>query len=319
VFLARNGFDDILVAYPAWGELAGSGLCNLLKEGKTLVMMVDCAQHLEHLEAFGAAANVVIPICMDLDMSLRIPGILFGVRRSGIRTPEQAVQFWHDIEKHPHVSLVGIMGYEAQVASIPDRVPGSFMRNQVMGYLKRKSVSEVAVRRAAVIRALHEAGCGPRFVNGGGTGSLETTRLDGVVTELTAGSAFYAPALFDHFAAFKYEPAAGFAVEIVRQPAPGYFTCLGGGYVASGAGGADRLPCPYLPIGARLTPHEGAGEVQTPIRYDGPERLAIGDPVFMRHGKAGELCERFNRLYFVSQGNIVEEAPTYRGGGMCFL
>ncbi len=319
VFLARNGFDDILVAYPAWGGLAGSGLCGVLKEGKTIIMTVDCAQHAKHLESVGAAANVTIPVCMDVDMSVRAFGIHFGVRRSGISTPGQAVCLWHEIGKLQHLSLVGVMGYEAQVASVPDHAPGGLLRNRVLRHLKRRSIPEVAARRAAVLGALREAGCMPRFVNGGGTGSLESTRLDGTVTEITAGSAFYAPALFDHFAAFKHEPAAGFAIEIVRQPAPGCFTCLGGGYAASGAAGADRLPSPWLPRGARLTPHEGAGEAQTPVRHDGPERLGIGDPVFMRHAKAGELCERFDTLYLVSRGGIVGEAPTYRGEGMCFL
>ncbi|HNR30510.1 MAG TPA: amino acid deaminase/aldolase, partial [Candidatus Hydrogenedentes bacterium] len=89
--------------------------------------------------------------------------------------------------------------------------------------------------------------------------------------------------------------------------------------IASGAAAPDKLPQPYLPEGARLIVQEGAGEVQTPVRYDGPEKLGLGDPVFMRHAKAGELCERFNTLLLVSRGRIIEETPTYRGQGWCFL
>jgi D-serine deaminase-like pyridoxal phosphate-dependent protein len=156
-------------------------------------------------------------------------------------------------------------------------------------------------------------------VNGGGTGSLATTRLEPVVTEITVGSAFYSPALFDAYRDFRYLPAAGFAVEIVRRPAPTIYTCLGGGYIASGAAGPDRLPRPYLPAGARLDPLEGAGEVQTPIHYDGPERLALGDPIFLRHAKAGELCERFTHLLQIQDGRATGEVTTYRGDGQCFL
>jgi len=162
-------------------------------------------------------------------------------------------------------------------------------------------------------------GLKPLAVNGGGTGSIDSTRAEPVVTEITVGSGFYAPALFDNYRDFRYQPAAGFAIEIVRHPHPSLYTCLGGGYIASGAVGSEKQPVPYLPYGARLDSLEGAGEVQTPIRYEGTVALQIGDPVFMRHSKAGELCERFKHLLLVADGAIVDEVTTYRGDGQCFI
>ncbi|HYU59082.1 MAG TPA: amino acid deaminase/aldolase, partial [Actinomycetota bacterium] len=215
--------------------------------------------------------------------------------------------------------LDGIMGYEAQVAGLPDRTPGQGLRGPVIRALKRRSVRTVRERRAAIVRAV-EAVAGPlRFVNGGGTGSLETTTAEDVVTEAAAGSAFFAPGLFDHYDAFRHLPAAAFAIPVVRRPAPDVYTCLGGGYIASGATGASKQPVPYLPAGARLLTNEEAGEVQTPIRYRGPERLAIGDPVFLRHAKAGELCERFDRLLLATADGMAGEVPTYRGDALTFL
>jgi D-serine deaminase-like pyridoxal phosphate-dependent protein len=164
---------------------------------------------------------------------------------------------------------------------------------------------------------LAAAGLTLRFVNGGGTGSLHTTSRETAVTEVTAGSAFFAPLLFDHYHDFRFQPAAGYAIQIVRQPKPGLYTCLGGGYPASGQTGPDKSPQPYLPVGARLDGNEGAGEVQTPIHYTGPEKLALGDPIFMRHAKAGELCERFNTLLLLRNGRLHEEVTTYRGDGQC--
>jgi D-serine deaminase-like pyridoxal phosphate-dependent protein len=185
--------------------------------------------------------------------------------------------------------------------------------------LKRLSIAVVARRRAAAVLALSRRGARLRFVNGGGTGSLESTAREAVVTELAAGSSFFAPGLFDHYRAFRHMPAAGFAIEIVRRPQPGVYTCLGGGYTSSGGAGPALLPRPYLPAGARLSPNEGAGEVQTPIYYHGDESLCLGDPIFLRHSKAGELCERFNTLQLVSDGALTGEAPTYRGQGQAFL
>ena len=107
---------------------------------------------------------------------------------------------------------------------------------------------------------------------------------------------------------------------IVRRPAPGVVTALGGGYLASGRPATPiALPQPYLPEGLRLDKQEGAGEVQTPLLGMAARRLRVGDRVYMRHAKAGELCERFDSLYLVEGDRIVDEVPTYRGEGKAFL
>jgi D-serine deaminase-like pyridoxal phosphate-dependent protein len=139
------------------------------------------------------------------------------------------------------------------------------------------------------------------------------------VTELTAGSGLFAPTLFDRYSAFTLLPAAMFALPVVRRPGPRTVTLLGGGYHASGAAGRDRLPEPHLPPGLRLDPQEGAGEVQTPVTGESAASLRVGDNVYLRHAKAGELCEHFETLHLVAGGEIVDEVPTYRGEGRCFL
>jgi D-serine deaminase-like pyridoxal phosphate-dependent protein len=184
--------------------------------------------------------------------------------------------------------------------------------------MQRRSAVELAERRGAIVAAIRELTELP-IVNGGGTGSLELTGAEDAVTELTAGSGFYAPALFDHYSRFSLTPAAVFALPIVRKPAPAIATALGGGYLASGGGDPGRLPVPWLPEGLRLDPEEGAGEVQTPLLGAPAARLSVGDRVYMRHAKAGELCERFNALHLVEGGEIVDVVPTYRGEGKAFL
>ena len=106
---------------------------------------------------------------------------------------------------------------------------------------------------------------------------------------------------------------------MVRKPGDGFVTCHGGGLIASGAAGPDRLPIPTFPEGLSLLPLEGAGEVQTPLRGPGTQLLSLGDPVFFRHAKAGELAEHFNEYLLVRGERIVARAPTYRGLGKCFL
>ena len=157
------------------------------------------------------------------------------------------------------------------------------------------------------------------FVNGGGTGSLERTAAEPVVTEVTAGSGLYGPTLFDAYQAFTPRPAALFALPVVRRPGPGVVTALGGGYLASGPADAARLPRAHLPSELRLDRQEGAGEVQTPLLGTAADALAVGDRVYFRHAKAGELCERFTSLHLLEGERIVEEVATYRGEGQCFL
>jgi D-serine deaminase-like pyridoxal phosphate-dependent protein len=157
------------------------------------------------------------------------------------------------------------------------------------------------------------------IVNGGGTGSVHTTTREDVITEITAGSGFFAPTLFDRYADFSLTPAAMFAMPVVRRPSGGVATLLGGGYHASGAAGPDRLPSPYLPRGLQLDAMEGAGEVQTPVIGAAAASLRVGDRVYLRHAKAGELCERFNGLYLVRGREVVDELPTYRGEGRAEL
>jgi D-serine deaminase-like pyridoxal phosphate-dependent protein len=125
--------------------------------------------------------------------------------------------------------------------------------------------------------------------------------------------------LFDHYTNFSGSPAALFALPVVRRPAPGVVTVLGGGYLASGTADRSRLPQPYLPEGLRFDPREGAGEVQTPLLGQAADGLRIGDRVWFRHAKAGELCERFDTLHLVDGDRVIEAVPTYRGERRTFL
>jgi D-serine deaminase-like pyridoxal phosphate-dependent protein len=203
------------------------------------------------------------------------------------------------------------MMYEAQIAGVGDR-PGNPVMGLALRAMQRASARELATRRAAVVAALPPL----RFVNGGGTGSVDRTAAEPAVTEVAAGSGLFAPTLFDAYTSFAPRPAAFFALPVVRRPARGVATVLGGGYPASGAPGRDRLPRPVLPAGLRLDRQEGAGEVQTPVL--GGE-LAVGDRVWFRHAKAGELCERFDVLHLVRGSEVVDVVPTYRGEGRTFL
>jgi D-serine deaminase-like pyridoxal phosphate-dependent protein len=322
LWLAEAGFENLLLAYPtadtgALGELALRSVAN--PEGAP-IMMVDCAEHLDAIESVLGAGAAPVRVCIDLDAGWWAAGgrIKVGPKRSPVHTVEQAVALAREIERRPQLKLAALMSYEGQIAGVGDQPPGRRLRGALIRGMQRRSAAELAERRAAVVAAIREFAELP-IVNGGGTGSLELTGAEDAVTEIAAGSGFYAPTLFDSYSRFTLTPAAGFALPIVRKPAAGVATALGGGYLASGSGDVTRLPSPWLPAGLKLDEEEGAGEVQTPLSGDAARDLRIGDRVYMRHAKAGELCERFDVLHLVEGDEIVDVVPTYRGEGQTFL
>jgi len=319
VYLSKKGIDDILIAYPETNELALTMVAREIGEGKHLTLMVDDPAHVELLEKVGASLKTSLPVCIDVDVSVDFPGLHFGVWRSPVRDGVALRRLLEVLKKTRYVQLQGIMGYESQIAGVTDKVRGQRLMNTVKRFLKQLSFEKINEKRQKAVEIIRNEGFNLKFVNGGGTGSIETTQKDRSVTEVTAGSGFYNSHLFDNYKSFSLLPAAGFGCAISRIPKKGIYTCAGGGYVASGAIEKLKAPLPVLPEGVRLTENESAGEVQTPVIYEGKEPLSIGDPIFFRHSKAGELCERFKVLQLIRKGKIEQVVNTYRGDGQCFI
>ncbi len=308
IWLVRLGARDVLLGYPVTDRaaLAELGSDQLLRDSITL--MIDDVAQLEFIRAAIGTETVRPRVCLDVDASLRIGPLHLGVRRSPIRTPDEAARLAAAAQRGGF-EVVGVMTYEAQIAGLPDS-------NIAVRLVKKVSAAEIGKRRGEVVDAVRSVAGPLQIVNSGGTGSIEVSTGDAAVTEVTAGSGLYAPTLFDDYRAFSVQPSLFFALSVVRKPAPGIATLFGGGYIASGPAGASRVPKPVWPIGLQMLGTEGAGEVQTPLT--GAAHLRIGDRVWLRHAKAGELCERFDRVQMVDGEGVRTAVPTYRGEGKCF-
>ncbi|MFE5284151.1 amino acid deaminase/aldolase [Nocardia sp. NPDC056611] len=307
IWLVREGARDVLLGYPtvdrhALAELAADPL--LLD---SITLMVDDTDQLDFIRA--AVGEKAAPrVCLDVDASLRIGPLHLGVRRSPIRTPDQAAKLATETRSRGF-RLVGVMTYEAQIAGLPDT-------NPAVRLVKWASAAEIGKRRRQVLDAVRSVAGELELVNSGGTGSIEVSISDPDVTEVTAGSGLYLPTLFDGYRNLAPRPSMYFAAPVLRRPAPGIATVFSGGYIASGPTGASRVPKPVWPLGLKLIGTEGAGEVQTPLT--GADGLRIGDRVWFRHAKAGELCERFNEVQLVDADGSRTTVPTYRGEGHNF-
>ncbi|MGP3927533.1 amino acid deaminase/aldolase [Streptomyces sp. 8N616] len=323
LWLARSGFDDVLLAYPSADRERFAELTGDPKLAGAVSVVVDDAAQLDLIDAARRATGGAeeVRVCLELDTSLQLLGgrVRIGARRSPLRTPAQLADLARSIARRPGFRVVGIMAYEGHVAGVGDAVAGRPLRSRAIRLIQAAAKKELSARRAEAVRAVRAVVPDLEFVNGGGTGSVQHTAAEDAVTEIAAGSGLFVPRLFDNYTSFTGRPAALFAQPVVRRPGVGVVTVLGGGYPASGAAGADRLPQPYLPEGLRYDPQEGAGEVQTPLLGTAADDLLIADKVWFRHAKAGELCERFDELQLVEGDRIVGTAPTYRGEGRTFL
>jgi D-serine deaminase-like pyridoxal phosphate-dependent protein len=321
IWLVRAGVTgDAVVGYPTADRAALAELAGDEALAAAVTLMVDSTDHLDLVDrVVPPGARPPLRVCLDLDASWRpLPGLHVGVRRSPLHTPDRVGALAAHVAGRTGFRLVGLMGYEAQIAGVGDAPPGHRLRGAAIRIMQRRSFLDLLARRGAAVAAV-QAYARLEFVNGGGTGSLAATVADPAITEVTAGSGLFGPALFDAYRSWRPTPAALFALPVVRRPAPGLVTVLGGGWIASGPPGRDRLPVPWLPAGLRLLATEGAGEVQTPLRGAAADELSVGDRVWFRHAKAGELCEHVNEVHLVDGDGPATPVPTYRGEGRDFL
>ncbi|MEO7060497.1 MAG: amino acid deaminase/aldolase [Lapillicoccus sp.] len=310
LWLAREGHENILLGYPSVDTTSVAELSTDPRLARTITLMVDGAEHLDLLRA-AAAGPEPVRVCLDVDASLRLGPVHLGVRRSPLRSPVEAAALAEQAVE-AGFGVVGLMFYDAQIAGLPDT-------SYAVRLVKQLSDRDLRRRRSAVVDAVRAVdGVDLEIVNGGGTGSLHVTGRDPSLTELAAGSGLYGPTLFDGYRDFHPTPAAIFALPVVRRPAPGIVTAFSGGYVASGPPGWSRVPQPVAVQGLRLKRDEGTGEVQTPLLGRAADGLRLGDRVWLRHAKAGELMERFTQVHLVEGDRLVGTVPTYRGEGWSF-
>lgn len=319
LWLAGTGITDIVVGYPTADRAAIATLAADDSLASRITLMVDSTDQLDLIDSVTAPdARTAVRVCLELDASWnsRLLGHI-GTWRSPVHSAADARHLATQIVARPGFALVGMMAYEGQVAGLADHPAGKPLMGAAIRWIQRQSVRELAERRALAVTAVR-AVAELEFVNGGGTGSLETTSAEDAVTEIAAGSGLFGPHLFDNYTRFRPAPAAAFALPVVRKPAPGKATVLGGGWIASGPPASDRLPRPVWPVGLKLAAREAAGEVQTPVSGSAAARLRVGDRVWWRHTKAGELSEHLNEFALIDDDRVVAMLPTYRGEGKAF-
>lgn len=315
-FLSEQGFDDLMVAYPTLSSQDLIALKKVHNQGKLISLVTDDVRQLEVLNHFFEGSKP-FPVLIEPDLSLKILSLTVGVRRSPLRSVKDVTDFAQKISTYKNLIFLGIMAYEAQVAGVPDKNPFKPFLSPILGLMRKYSARVIAKKRQEIRLELERLKLVPEIFNGGGTGSLSFNRQeDKVLTEVTAGSGFFCPHLFDYYSNFKLKASAFFALQVVRAPEAHWYTCQGGGYIASGEPSWDRVPKP-MDANLKLSNFEATGEVQTPVHS--LKDIKLGSPVIFRHAKAGELGERFNEFVLIQNGKVTGSAKTYRGMGQSYF
>ncbi len=324
-FLHTLGIDDLLVAYPTVQQSDLNMLRELHESGAKVSLVVDSVDQMKLVSEAMKELKTPFPVVIEMDMSLRPMRDLvhLGVRRSPVRTTDDLRTLLKASRDYPNLQVIGVMAYEAAVAGLTDNNPHKKMLNPVATLVRKMVISYAAKLRAEVPKIFEEVGIPLKIFNGGGTGSINYAVNEKDLTEVTMGSGLLCSHLFDYYSnlkdTFYFEPSIYFALQTTRTSDPGYITCLGGGYIASGEPGWDRVPKPVMPEGLKLTSSEACGEVNTPMVVTGAITPPLGGPTLFRPAKAGELAERFNEYLLVSDEQVTGQAKTYRGMGKCFL
>lgn len=324
------GYDDFLVAYPTVQESDLEITWSLRSKGVSVHLMIDSEAHVLLINQFwekktqhvDPSKQIKCKVCIDYDMSYRLLGgfIHLGAHRSPIHTLEDIkilVQFIQS--QGNNLQLSGFMAYDAQVAGLPEINPFSPLMNPIKKLVKYLSIGQIVKKRKELGKWIKSQNLSIEIFNGGGTGSIRQTSSEEYLTEVTAGSGFLQSSLFDYYQDSSSECAFVFALQATRKGGKNLICCQSGGFIASGEISGDKAPVPFLPADLKEFPSEGFGEVQTPLQVPNGLEIKIGDPIFFRPSKAGEIAERFNE-YLMKKGNsIVGRAKTYRGLGWNFF
>ncbi|AMB60464.1 alanine racemase [Microterricola viridarii] len=312
--------DDVVVGYPSVDRASIRRLATTPELAARITLMVDAPDQLDVIDAvLKPGQRESIRVCLELDASWNAPVLgHLGVWRSPVHGVDEARALAGYIVDRAGFDLVGMMAYEAQIAGVGNRPIGKPVDGAINRWMQKQSIAELHERRGAAVAAVR-ALTPLEFVNGGGTGSLESTSSDASVTEIAAGSGIFGGHLFDNYEHFAPAPAAAFALPIVRKATADTATMLGGGWVASGPPDVDRLPQLAWPEGLSFVAREMAGEVQSPLTGEAAGRLRPGDRVWLRHTKSGELAEHVNEFALIDGDRVLGMMPSYRGEGKAFL
>ncbi|WP_042788297.1 DSD1 family PLP-dependent enzyme [Mycobacteroides abscessus] len=161
------GIRDILVTSPVVTDTVAARVAGLAAANAGVIATLDHLDGVAALAAAAAASFAHIDVLIDVDV---------GLHRTGVPSPEHAVELAEAIRKSARLRLRGVQGYGGHWQHIKDFAE------------RRAAVAEGMQILSTVVESLNAQGHETGIRSGGGTGTLEIDLALGVLNEVQPGS-----------------------------------------------------------------------------------------------------------------------------------
>ena len=165
--MAGAGLDDILIAFPIWGEEKLRRIAAIARE-RNVLLSLDNQATAEGLSQAADSAGATVGVLVEFDV---------GMRRCGVEAGPAALELARKIAKMPGLKFRGLMIY-----------PGNIWGMEA----DRKQIAkQVAERVEMTIEPFRKAGMEVEIVSGGSTPSAFLSERIPGVTEIRPGTYVY--------------------------------------------------------------------------------------------------------------------------------
>ncbi len=196
--MATAGLDEILVAYPIWGDEKLRRLAALARE-RSLLLSLDNEATAEGLSQAAHAAGATVGVLVEFDA---------GLHRCGVQPGPECLELARKIAKMPGLKFRGLMTF-----------PGNIWGTEAD---REKEVKRVAGRFEQALEPFRKAGMEVEIVSGGSTPSAFMSHEIHGLTEIRPGTYAYNDLNTYYQGACKLEDCAARVVTtVVSTAVPG--------------------------------------------------------------------------------------------------
>jgi D-serine deaminase-like pyridoxal phosphate-dependent protein len=283
--LGAAGVPGLLVTSPVVTPAMVSRLVAMPDE---VMVVVEDPANTAALEQAFAAAGRRLPVLVEVDV---------GQRRTGVASPQQAVELARRIAASPHLEYRGIQAYWGHLQQMLDFDE------------RRRVVQRQAEIVRAVVAALREAGFLPAIVTGGGTGTALIDAELGLFTELQPGSYLFMDSSYSRAALW---PGGKSPFEVSLYVRANVVSVNRADHAVINAGLKSFATDSGLPFAARGAPagvtYKFMGDEHGALVYGetGNARLGLGDGVECVVSHCDPTVNLYDFLHCVRGDRLVE-------------
>jgi D-serine deaminase-like pyridoxal phosphate-dependent protein len=197
--MVDGGIDDILIAHLVVGPAKVARLA-ALQERADVKVTVDHPEHVGPLGRAASNANVTIGVLVDVDV---------GLNRTGVATPQAALELGRHVTATSGLRFDGLMGYEGHTLTIADPAE------------KRAAIAAAIGKLLRARDVVEAAGLKCPIVSTGGSGSYQYTADIPGITEIQAGGGIFACQYYTKICQIVgHRPAITVLATVVSRPSP---------------------------------------------------------------------------------------------------